>query len=428
MQASVPEIIAALCLLGALIHTFMSSTFRSLASRFRQGSVAENFFHLLGEVEVVFGLWAALMLILFIPFMELKGALNYLETRRFHEPIFVFVVMALCASRPILASSSGLMQAVSRLIPLKRSESLYLSLLILGPLLGSFITEPAAMTVTALLLKDLFFSQQVSSRFKYVSLGVLFVNVSVGGVLTPYAAPPVLVVVAKWNWDFTFMMEHFGWKAILICLINSIGAWVVLRKDLSGLSSSISRSREKEVPLWISMVHLAFLVALVLGHDRPVIVMGIFLFFLGVVAVTEEYQTELKLKEALLVGFFLAGLVVLGGLQSWWLQPLLASLGPAATFLGATALTAVTDNAAITYLGSQIPDMSLGFQYALVAGAVAGGGLTVIANAPNPAGFSILQSSFGEKGIEHVKLFLYALLPTGVAIVVFWLGSEAAKL
>ncbi len=47
-------------------------------------------------------------------------------------------------------------------------------------------------------------------------------------------------------------------------------------------------------------------------------------------------------------------------------------------------LTAITDNAALTYPGSLIDSMSVEAKYMLVAGAVTGGGLTVIANAPNP--------------------------------------------
>jgi molybdate transport system substrate-binding protein len=92
------------------------------------------------------------------------------------------------------------------------------------------------------------------------------------------------------------------------------------------------------------------------------------------------------------VAFFLAGLVVLGGLQQLVAAAALTGMEPLALFFGATALTAITDNAALTYLGSLVEGVSDEFKYALVAGAVAGGGLTVIANAPNPAGVAILQS------------------------------------
>lgn len=132
-----------------------------------------------------------------------------------------------------------------------------------------------------------------------------------------------------------------------------------------------------------------------------------------------RYQAPLILREALLVAFFLGGLVVLGGMQRWWLQPLLLSLSQDGVFVGATLLTAFTDNAALTYLGSLVPNLPASFQYALVAGAVTGGGLTIIANAPNPAGQAILRQYFGEEGIKPLGLLAAALLPTLVAGLAF---------
>ncbi len=110
------------------------------------------------------------------------------------------------------------------------------------------------------------------------------------------------------------------------------------------------------------------------------------------------------IREGLMVAFFLAGLVVLGGQQKWWLQPLLADMGPTALYFGATLLTAITDNAALTYLGSLVDGVSEAFKYSMVAGAVTGGGLTVIANAPNPAGFAILKDSFEDGSIGALGL------------------------
>ena len=125
-----------------------------------------------------------------------------------------------------------------------------------------------------------------------------------------------------------------------------------------------------------------------------------FLFFLGYTQAYKAHQSRLIIKEALLVGFFLAGLVVLGGMQQWWLQPIVSGLEPRVLFFGALALTAVTDNAALTCLGSLIDGISAQAQYMLVAGAVAGGGLTVIANAPNPAGVALLRGGFNNGAVS----------------------------
>jgi predicted cation transporter len=130
------------------------------------------------------------------------------------------------------------------------------------------------------------------------------------------------------------------------------------------------------------------------------------------------YQSSQELRTPLLVGFFLAGLVVHGGLQGWWIAPVLASLSSDALFWAATFLTAFNDNALITYLATLVPNLGEPFKAAVVAGAVTGGGLTVIANAPNPAGQAIL-SRFFDDSVSPLKLAAGALIPTLVAAAVF---------
>jgi predicted cation transporter len=135
----------------------------------------------------------------------------------------------------------------------------------------------------------------------------------------------------------------------------------------------------------------------------------------------KHFQDRLILREGLLVAFFLAGLITLGAQQKWWLQDILAGMDSTTLFFGATALTAITDNAALTYLGSLVEGVSDSYKYSLVAGAVTGGGLTVIANAPNPAGFSILRGTFEDGAINPLGLLVCALPPTIVAVLAFQL-------
>ena len=144
-------------------------------------------------------------------------------------------------------------------------------------------------------------------------------------------------------------------------------------------------------------------------RSRPRKKLVIFVIFLGIASSYDQFQNKLILKEAFLVSLFLTGLVILGGQQKWWLQPLLNKLSPDQIYYAATALTAITDNAALTYLGSLVEGVDDQFKYALVAGAVTGGGLTVIANAPNPAGFAILQKYFNDGSINAGKLLIAAL-------------------
>jgi hypothetical protein len=417
------ELAATVLFALAILHTFSVKKFQEVAGRFPEGSIGENLFHLLGEIEVVFGLWAAVLFGTSMALIGTKASLVYLESLNFTEPLFVFVIMAVSATRPVLELASSLIERLSEFIPLPRPVAFYFTALVVGPLLGSFITEPAAMTVTAIILADCFFSRELSPRLMYATLGLLFVNVSIGGTLTPFAAPPVLMVASKWNWDFSHMLLHFGYKAALAVTIASLAHALFFFRELKEIpwKTQSTKKKGRPIPLWISLSHLAFLGVIVLASHHPVVFVFTFLFFLGFVTVTKEYQEELRLKEGLLVGFFLGGLVVLGGPQGWWLEPLLSKMDSFILFLGTAGLTAITDNAALTYLGAQVPDLSDTAKYALVSGAVTGGGLTVIANAPNPAGYGILNPHFGISGISPVLLFLFALPPTILAGVCFWL-------
>jgi hypothetical protein len=345
-------------------------------------------------------------------------ALEYAESRQYTEPLFVFVVMVVAASRPVLALVQQWLTAVARVLPLPTPVALVWLGLALVPLLGSLVTEPAAMTLAALILAPLVFRQGLPEWLKYAALGVLFVNVSIGGTLTAYAAPPVLMVAAAWGWDSAFMAATFGWRACVAVLVNATVLVFLLRKHLHAPAEPAD-SPAARVPLLVSLVHLGFLAGVVLLAHHPVAFIGLFLFFLGYTQAYERHQSPLLLKEGLLVGFFLAGLVVLGGMQQWWLQPIVSSLAPTALFFGALGLTALTDNAALTYLGSLIVGISDPAKYMLVAGAVAGGGLTVIANAPNPAGVALLRRGFSDESISALGLLAGALVPTAVAGVLF---------
>ena len=407
----------------AVAHTFMTSYFQKKANQFPKGSIQENLFHLLGEVEIVFGLWAALLIVLLILKSGWKSTLAFVDNINFSEPIFVFAIMTVAATKPIISSARRGILWIASKFPAYQMVCIYFLSLTLGPVLGSFITEPAAMTVTALILLNQFYTFDVSPRFRYLTLAILFVNISIGGVLTNYAAPPVLMVADTWSWTTGFMFTHFGWKAVLAILINTTAATYFLFDELCEIeiSSVTQEMKDKPTPLWILAVHVFFLILIVMTSHHSTFCIGALLFFIGFTTISTEHQEDLNFRQSLLVAFFLGGLVVLGQFQGWWLTSLLENLNAFPLFLGSTTLTAFTDNAALTYLGSQVPNVSETFQYALVAGAVAGGGLTVIANAPNPAGYSILQKSFGPEGIHPGKLFLYALLPTLSAMICFWI-------
>ena len=410
------EITGAALFTLAVLHTFSTRHFEHLA---HTRTAHAGVWHLLGEVEAVFGFWA-FVLILFMALAYGWGTSSlYLESLHFTEPMFVFVIMVIAASRPVMQLAGDSVSAVGKLVPAAPATAGYFLSLSLVPLLGSLITEPAAMTLAALMLRDRIFASGVSNRLRYATLGVLFVNVSVGGTLTNFAAPPVLMVAAKWDWTTAFMLSNFGVKATLAVLINAIGVTLLFRRELSARATEPAARSHPRVPPQFVLLNAMILAAVVFTNHLPEAFMGLFLLFLGLSEAYRRHHDRLMLREGLMVAFFLAGLVVLGGQQRWWLQDVLSRLDETTLFYGAAALTAITDNAALTYLGSLVEGVSEDYKYALVAGAVAGGGLTVIANAPNPAGFAILKDHFDEQSISPFGLFAAALVPTVVAVACF---------
>ncbi len=415
------EVVATILFAIAITHTFSVPVFARLANA--NGRHA-GLWHLLSEVEAVFGVWACALFVWIAMSVGVQDAVNYLDTRDFTEPAFVFVIMVVAASRPIIELVRDTVIVVARLLPVATALSRFFVIMTLVPLSGSLVTEPAAMTLAALLLRHAYFRRPGQDGFKYLTIGVLFVNVSIGGVLTAYAAPPVLMVAHTFGWDTAFMATHFGWRAVSAILINGFVLTLICRPFLlDGTLGAISEPERTPVSPVVIAVHVLFLVAVVMASHHIKIFMGLLVLFIGYVHAYKRHQTPLLLREGLMVGFFLAGLVVLGGLQQWWLQDLLAGLSPFVLFLGATALTAVTDNAALTYLGSLVEGTGELWRYMLVAGAVTGGGLTVIANAPNPAGFSILKGCFSDGAISPLRLLGAAIVPTLVAGIMFLLPN-----
>ena len=415
MNPSPIELVAAALFAVALIHTFSTKFFEGLA---HSNPRHAKLWHLIGEVEIVFGLWAIVLVTVMMALLGKAAATDYVDARNYTEPLFVFAIMVVAASKPILSAAQLLARGFAKLLPLPTPTALYFTALALIPLLGSLITEPAAMTLAALMLRDRYFSDQTSVRMRYATLGVLFVNISIGGALTPFAAPPVLMVAGVWGWDIAFMLKTFGAHVVPVVLINAMVVTALFRHELKGIT--LPSERESGSPMGVIALHLALLAGIVVFAHHPPLFLGLMLLFLGIAAAYPQHQSRLMLKEALLVAFFLAGLVVLGGLQQWWLQPLLVKMDAKQVFLGATALTAITDNAALTYLAAQVPNLSDEFKYYVVAGAITGGGLTVIANAPNPAGLAILRDRFPDDAVNPLGLLLAALPPTMVAVIAFY--------
>lgn len=446
------NLVVSLIFLVAIIHTFLTPKFRHWAHVAEErhhaklkarGAVVRDtdtdhdghadevsfigqILHFFGEVEAVFGLWVVVLMGVFTQYKGWTSVLDYLDNKvNYIEPMFVVVIMAIASTRPVLRFAENCV----RLLASAGGGTVaawWLSILIIGPLLGSFITEPAAMTISALLLARRFYELKPSSKFAYATIGLLFVNVSVGGTLTNFAAPPVLMVVDAWGWTTGYMLGAIGWKAACAIVASTALYYLIFRKEFAQLNQRAAELKSsapkagRPVPAWVTAIQIAFLGWTVFVSHHPELFIGGFLFFLGFTQATAHHQSELDLRPPLLVGFFLAGLVIHGGLQAWWIEPVLKSLSELPLFIGATILTGFNDNAAITYLATLVPGFTDTLKYAVVTGAVTGGGLTVIANAPNPAGQSILQKYFPD-GVSPVGLLVGAIAPTVIVALFFCL-------
>ena len=383
-------------------------------------SFKATFLHFFGEIEAIFGIWVVALIIAITGFYGIGTAEVYISSVNFTEPLFVVVIMAFASTRPVLRFAESCLRFFAKWGH-ETPAAWWLSIMIVGPILGSFITEPGAMTIAAMLLAKKFYKLKPSVVFSYATLGLLFVNISVGGVLTNFAAPPVLMVASKWGLSSMDMLLHFGDKAVLGILTSTLLYFFVFRKELKGMSDRLEdhdgdgkgdlEQNNRPVPLWVTISHLGFMAWTVYFAHTPALFIGGFLFFLAFRQATEHHQSDVALRGPILVGFFLAGLVIHGGLQGWWLAPVISSLSEWPLFIGSVVLTSFNDNAAITYLASQVDGLSPLLKYAVLAGAVSGGGLTVIANAPNPAGQALLGRFFGD-GVSPGKLLLGALVPT----------------
>ena len=432
------NVVGTLMFFGAIVHTFMASQFHKFAEKVdrrhrrklaEQGLTEEGgvsfiaeMLYLMGEIEAVLGIWIVPLMLMICAFHGWGEFVGYMDGKvNYNEPIFVVVIMAIASTRPILYATEVALRMVANFIGQGTPASWWFSILCIAPILGSFITEPAAMTIAAILLAQRFYSLKPSTTFKYATLGLLCVNISVGGTLTHFAAPPVLMVAGTWGWDVAFMFRHFGLEAVIGILISTSIYGLFFRKEFKELKDKAQAIKEDptvskkkdHVPVWIIISHLLFLVWTVVNLHHTVLYVGGFLFFLAFTQATAHYQYQIQLKGPLLVGFFLAGLVTHGGLQQWWIEPVLSRLTEVPLFVGATVLTAFNDNAAITFLASLVPafDNNVLLQKAVVAGAVTGGGLTVIANAPNLAGQSILAKHF-QRGVSPLYFFFGAVVPT----------------
>jgi hypothetical protein len=330
------NLVATIIFFAAIAHTFLTAQFRKIAHRYqrRYETIEDSlplmpdfpdsgkerdrlifgaqFFNFMGEVEAVFGIWLVPLFVAIIAFHGWSTMVDYVGHVNIADATFVVAIMAIASSLPILRLAENLIAKISALGN-RTPASWWLAILTLGPLLGSFITGPAAMTICALLLRHRFYSLNPSKSLKYATLGLLFVNISVGGVLTHFASPPVVVVANVWNWNLAYMLSNFGWKAVIgITLSNSLYL-MLFWKEFINLAAKVpdeelDKEARRPIPWGITVIHILFLCWTVANARYPVLVILGLLFFLALVSATRHNQHAIAIRPPLLVAFSLPAL------------------------------------------------------------------------------------------------------------------------
>ncbi|NGX60669.1 MAG: hypothetical protein K940chlam9_00136 [Chlamydiae bacterium] len=415
----------------AIFHTLLTPQLRKLSDRLDRRKKTQpdwwkhyHFYseiaYLLSEVEVVFGIWLIPLFIFFTIFEGWEAASSYLKDRNYSHALYIMVVLVVVGSRPIISFAERICEWVAR-IGKDSPGAWWVTILTVGPLLGAILKEPGAMALSSILLSHKFYPYPVSSKFKYATLGLLFANVSVGGMLTTFSSRSLFIVADAWGWDWKFMLTRFGWKVVLGMGISTGFYYFLFRKEFKHAFPSTLPAHQKEEPppFWITLVHLIFLTLIVVTGENAPLFMGIFILFLGFWRATTFFQGALHLQSAILIGFFFASLILHGELQGWWITPLLQRLSHFAALEVSYLLSAFVDNAVVSYLTLEVPGLDEMKKYLLVAGAMSAGALTVIANAPNPIGHAILRRSFPGP-ISFLYLFFSALTPSLIYLSLFW--------
>src|ERR1700745_1204222 len=312
------NLVASIIFFAAIIHTFLTAQFRKIAYRYQKryeaiedllhaiddlpdsGKKHDNLifraqlFYFMGEVEAVFGIWLIPLFVAIIAFHGWSTMVDYVGNINVADAIIVVAIMAMASSLPIFRFTEFVIDQVSA-VGKGTPASWWLAILTLGPLLGSFITGPAAMTICALLLRHRFYSLKPSVALKYATPGFLFVNISVGGVLTQFASPPVVIVASIWHWDLLYMLTHFGWKAVIGIILSNLLYLAAFRREFAKLAANVPDEEQDQkgrrpIPWRITSIHILFLCWTVANAHYPVLVILGLLFFLAYTSATRLNQ------------------------------------------------------------------------------------------------------------------------------------------
>lgn len=393
----------------AILHTLFAHCF------FNNTKEKTPFF---AELEIIFGLWCIPLILAICYTYGTAAAMRYLHDQNYNEALLMVVAMSVASTYPIIHLAERILKTSAK-FTYESPITWWWLIMSLGPLIGSLIKETVAMTISALLLNKYFFTANPSKKLSYGTFALLMLNVSIGGSLTNFGTSAITIAAKPWGWSTPFMFKTFGIRALIAILICNTLYFLFFRKEFFNLKKIPPTGPEKEVPFYITLLHVLMLVWITLNKDNIVVVLGSFVLFLGFYQSTSKYQSVMDLKEPLLVGFFIASVIVLGGTQIWWVEPLLSRFNEIASMKLTIFLSAFTHNTTVSYMLTKIPNLTDHLKYALFSGMMIGGGLTLIGNGANLVAYALFKKHF-KYNVNLGTLFLYGLVPAIITTLIFY--------
>lgn len=395
-------------------------------------STVARLVHVLAEGEGGPPIWTLILFVIGIILIGYENMKGYLESVNIAEPMFVGGMVLVASTKPVLDASERIIMFLAQKLPLPGLLGFFAVTLTLGPLLGSFITEPAAMVVVVSLVMRQVKGRHLTRRFLYLLLGVICTNVSVGGALTPIAAPAIVVIADSVGWDIAFTMQNFGPKAILTVLTTTtvvviIPYWRTLagmdfHAGMNGNGDFHKHDLPENKAAWKKALALSINVGIiglmiVFSHTPVMMLLTLFLFYIFH-DVFHAYHSPMKFMDGFRVAAFLYGILALGTLQRWWIEPLIHELDDGTLYFSIAGLTTIMDNALLTYLVSLVEGIEQSLLILIVWAALAAGGALLPANAPNPIAKVEMQTIFPNQEPSMVQWFINALPSTIIALVI----------
>ncbi|AAP05554.1 putative Na+/H+ antiporter [Chlamydia caviae] len=423
---------AALLFFFSILHTFLTPWLFGRCQLYQHKKMVfperwkkylwlSEFYRLISRVELVFVLWAAPLFLWFLYSEGYRVTMSYFNSRNYVFSLFIVIMLILLESRPIVYFSECIFSNIAK-IGRQSPRCWWWTLMIAAPLSGALLKETGAMIIAATLLVRNFYKFSPSPRFAYATMGLLFSNISIGGLTSALSSRALFIILPSVKWNNSFILKYFCWKSIIAILLSTTIYYLIFRKEFNNFPKVVINPSmmNERVPKWIIFVHIILVGSVILARSVPLLMAAIFLFYLGFQKFTIFYQHSINISKVCFVGLFYAGLVIFGELQEWWVLELMHRMSDFGYIITSYTLSIFLDNALVNYLVHNLPVATDCFLYLVIAGCMSAGGLTIVSNMPNIVGYLILRPSFPSSSLSLGWLFLFALGPSIISLMTFW--------